>query len=80
MDASPWESLITMEQSLTASLFLLAAGQYAAGDLVYTKDGKELRGIVIEDYKDRILFSTVDGETTIMKDNIAIIVPRQAFF
>lgn len=39
-------------------------------DTIYTKDGKELKGIVIEDYKDRILFSTVDGQVTVMKDDV----------
>ena len=39
-------------------------------DTIYTKDGKELKGIIIEDYKDRIIFSTVDGQVTVMKSDV----------
>ena len=39
-------------------------------DTVYTKDGKELKGIIIEDYRDRILFSTIDGQITVMKSDV----------
>lgn len=42
----------------------------ALSDTIYTKDNKELKGIVIEDYKDRVIFSTVDGELTIMKSDV----------
>lgn len=48
---------------------LLVTG-YIYADTIYTKDNKELKGIVVEDYKDRILFSTVDGEQTLMKTDI----------
>ncbi|MDP2929464.1 MAG: PDZ domain-containing protein [Candidatus Omnitrophota bacterium] len=39
-------------------------------DTIYTKDGKELKGIIVEDYKDRIIFSTVDGQLTLMKSDV----------
>ena len=39
-------------------------------DTIYTKDGKELKGIIIEDYKDRVIFSTVDGQSVIMKSDV----------
>ena len=39
-------------------------------DTIYTKDGKELKGIIIEDYKDRVVFSTIDGQVTIMKSDV----------
>ena len=42
----------------------------AFADTITTNDGKEIKGIVIEDYKDRILFSTPDGEITIMKSEM----------
>lgn len=48
---------------------LLVAGAVCA-DTIRTNDGKELKGIVVEDYKDRILFSTADGEITINKSDI----------
>jgi C-terminal processing protease CtpA/Prc len=43
---------------------------YVAADTISMKDGKELKGIVIEDYKDRILFSTADGQKIIMKSDM----------
>lgn len=43
---------------------------YGLSDTIYTKDGKELKGIIVEDYKDRILFSTADGQVTIMKSDV----------
>ena len=39
-------------------------------DTIYTNDGKELKGIVVEDYKDRVIFSTVDGQLTLMKSDV----------
>ena len=44
--------------------------QRALADTIQMKDGREVKGIVIEEYKDRIVFSTVDGETSIMKSEI----------
>ena len=43
---------------------------YPLADTIITNDGKEIKGIIVEDYKDRIVFSTADGETTIMKSDI----------
>lgn len=53
---------------LIAISFQLSAISFA--DTVYMQDGKELKGIVVEDYKDRIIFSTADGQITIMKPDI----------
>lgn len=39
-------------------------------DTIRKNDNRELKGIVVEDYKDRIVFSTVDGEVTVMKSDI----------
>ncbi len=50
--------------------FCVLVGGSASADTIYTKDGKELKGIVVEDYRDRIVFSTVDGEVSIMKSDI----------
>src|SRR3989338_1577690 len=49
-------------------LQLVSRGSIA--DTIYTRDNKELKGIVVEDYKDRVIFSTVDGEQTIMKTDV----------
>lgn len=42
----------------------------ANADAIHTKDGQEIKGIVVEDYKDRLTFSTADGEISVMKSNI----------
>ena len=47
---------------------LMSGLSYA--DTIYTNDGKEVRGIIVEDYKDRIVMSTVDGEITSLKSDI----------
>jgi hypothetical protein len=55
---------------LVATVCGLCAAGNAPADTVYVKDGKELKGIVVEDFKDRIIFSTADGEITVMKSDI----------
>lgn len=42
----------------------------ASADTIYLNDGQEVKGIVVEEYNDRITFSTADGEISIMKTNI----------
>jgi len=54
---------------LVTGYWLLATG-FTYADTIYTKDGKELRGIVVEDYNDRLVFSTVDGEIIVLKSNV----------
>ncbi len=39
-------------------------------DTIYTNEGREIRGIVVEDYSDRVVMSTVDGEITELKSDI----------
>ncbi len=52
---------------LWSILFLAAV---ARADTIQTNDGKEIKGIVVEDYKDRVIISTADGELTVMKSGI----------
>lgn len=52
----------------SAGCLLLASGSYA--DTIIMREGKELKGIVVEDYQDRIVFSSADGEITVMKADI----------
>lgn len=64
------------EEARKAVLFLLIIGflllgPRAGADTINTTDGKELKGIVVEDYNDRLVLSTENGEATIMKDNIS---------
>ena len=54
---------------LVSGLWSLVYGLSYA-DTVYTEDGKELKGIVVEDYRDRIVLSTAAGEITLMKSDI----------
>ena len=39
-------------------------------DTVFLKNGQEIKGIVVEEYIDRIKFSTMDGEIEILKSDI----------
>lgn len=55
---------------LVASVLLLS-WSLAHADTARLKTGKEVRGIIVEDYKSRVVMSTIDGEQTIMKDDIA---------
>jgi len=43
---------------------------YCFADTVYLKDKSTLKGIVVEDYVDRIVYSTIDGEREILKSKI----------
>jgi hypothetical protein len=42
----------------------------ALADTVIKTNGEEMKGIVVEDYQDRIVMSTVNGEKTFMKHDI----------
>jgi hypothetical protein len=56
-----------------SAIFLLPIAllsQFASADTIQLKDGREVKGIVIEEYKDRIIFSTPDGEAKILKADI----------
>ena len=46
-------------------LFLMATLIYA--DTVIMKDGKEAKGLIVDEYTDRITLSTVDGERSISR-------------
>lgn len=54
---------------LITGYWLLITG-YCYSDTIYTEDNQEIKGIIVEDYKDRVVFSTADGEKTIMKSGI----------
>lgn len=58
-------------------LFILLSAAYTIGcavslsaDTITTNERKEIKGIVVEDYRDRVVFSTVDGEIMVMKSDI----------
>lgn len=50
--------------------FFFVFAKIGAADTIYTNEGQEIKGIVVEDYKDRIVLSTINGEVTIMKSDI----------
>ena len=50
------------------SLFLFSG--IAVADTLVKNDGEEVKGIVVEDYKDRIVLSTISGEKSVMKSDI----------
>ncbi len=61
-------------------LFFIATTLYA--DTVVMKDRTEVKGLVVDEYIDRITFNTVDGEKTIFRDDIERIeydTPEQNF-
>ena len=45
---------------------------YLSADTIYTNDNKELKGIVVEDYKDRLLFSTENFLSCRIKSKILL--------
>jgi predicted metalloprotease with PDZ domain len=55
---------------LGAFLITLNAAGHSSADTVNKKDGTELKGVVIEDYDDRVKLSTVSGEVLVMKSEI----------
>ncbi len=52
------------------TLYAIRYTQYANTDTIRMNDGTELRGIVVEDYKDRVVLSTTEGEKTVMKSDM----------
>lgn len=64
----------------TISIFVTANALYA--DSVFMKDGREIKGLIIDEYVDRITLSTVDGEKEIFRKDIERIeydAPEQNF-
>ncbi|PIQ83000.1 MAG: hypothetical protein COV76_00670 [Candidatus Omnitrophica bacterium CG11_big_fil_rev_8_21_14_0_20_64_10] len=55
--------------ALLLGLLFGAAGA-ARADVLYLKDGSALKGLVVEDHEDRIVFSQEQGEREIFRDQI----------
>lgn len=53
----------------SAAACLLWIGS-AAADTVQLKDGEQLKGLVVEEYEDRVILSTADGEMPVMRKEI----------
>jgi C-terminal processing protease CtpA/Prc len=52
---------------LTGTTFI---SSISLADTVMMNDGKKIKGLILDEYKDRIVISTADGERTIMKAHI----------
>lgn len=52
-------------------ILLLALNTNLCADTVYLNDNIPIKGIVVEEYVDRIIYSTADGEKEILKSDIA---------
>ena len=61
-------NVLVVFSTLCTLCSMLCTFSYA--DTIYTNDGQETRGIIIEDYKDRVVMSTIDGEVTLLKSDI----------
>ncbi|NQT32347.1 MAG: PDZ domain-containing protein [Candidatus Omnitrophica bacterium] len=49
---------------------IFAPGMIAHSDMITMRDGEDIKGVVLEEYKDRVLISTIDGEKQILKKDI----------
>ena len=67
----PRKKIVMSILGLVFIFVLCGAWSQALADALYLKDDRELRGIVIEDFVDRITFSTIDGEESVLKSDIA---------
>lgn len=59
-----------MKYLVSLPLFLLLICGVLYADTILLKDGQELKGVVVEDYHDRVIFSTENGGVCLLKNNI----------
>ncbi len=52
------------------TIFLLAVSSSSFSDTVTLKDGKKFKGLVVDEFSDRIVLSTKDGEKTFLKEEV----------
>lgn len=52
------------------TLIVISTCLVSSADTVILKNGKKLKGLMVNEYKDRITLSTAEGEKTIMKSSI----------
>jgi predicted metalloprotease with PDZ domain len=55
---------------MSVVVLCLIVPEQASGDTVIKKDREKVKGVIVEEYKDRIVLSTMDGEQKIMKSDI----------
>jgi len=56
------------------TVFLFPAAYFSFSDTIVLKGAEELKGVVVEEYKDRIVLSTEGGEKELLRGNIADII------
>ena len=59
-----------MKYIVPLPFFLLLLCRALNADTIYLKEGQETKGVVVEDYHDRIMLSTESGETCYLKKDI----------
>lgn len=59
-----------MKKSFIFFFIFLSFLHYAGADTVILKDGRRVKGLILEEFKDRILISTSEGEKTLLKKDI----------
>lgn len=59
-----------MRHVVILPVFFLLICTLLRADTIYLKDGHERKGVVVEDYHDRIVLSTEGGEVSIARDSI----------
>ena len=56
------------------AVITLASVSSSFSDTIYLKDKSQVKGIVVEEYNDRIVISTEYGESEMMKEEIKKII------
>ena len=56
-----------MKINLILFVFILFTAEISCADTATLKNGDLVKGVILEDYVDRILISTYEGEKSIMK-------------
>lgn len=51
-------------------VFVFSASGVARADTIIMRSGQRINGVVVEEYTDRLVISTIDGEQTIMREDI----------
>ncbi len=60
----------TVIKAIIGVLAVFCFCEAAYADMVILKNGKRIKGLILDEYKDRIIFSTVGGEMMIKKPDI----------
>jgi tetratricopeptide (TPR) repeat protein len=57
--------------AVTTALFCVLLAETFYGDVIIKKDREKIRGVIVEEYRDRVVISTLDGEREIFRNDIA---------